>query len=78
VREPTGAEEVMDNINQEATAHVSILHTSCEYHTSQENKKNVTKKVRFAGINFGEITHKIIIEELLKIQLEKFGKQSTE
>ena len=64
----------MDNINQETTTPVGILHTSCEYQTSQENMKDVTRRVRFAGINLGEITRKIIIEELKKIQLEKCGK----
>ena len=58
---------MMDNSNQETTAPAGILHTS-------ENKKNVARRVRFAGINLGEITYKLIIEELKKIQLEKFGK----
>ena len=57
----------MDNSNQETTNHVGILHSS-------ENKKNVSRWVRFAGINLGEITLKIIIDELKKIQLEKYRK----
>ena len=40
----------------------------------QEIRKRVTSKVRFAGINLGKITHKIIIEELKKIQIEKVVK----
>ena len=57
--------------DQETRIHVGIFKTSYGYETSQEIRKRVTSKVRFAGIIFGKITHKIIIEELKKIQIEK-------
>ena len=58
---------------QETRKKVGIFITSYGYETSQENRRRVTSKVRFAGINLGELTQKIIIEELRKIKMEQIG-----
>ena len=60
--------------DHETRIQVGIFKTSYGYETPQEIRKRVTSKVRFAGINLGKITHKIIIEELKKIQIEKVVK----
>ena len=60
--------------DQETRTQIGIFKTAYGYETSQENRKRVTSKVRFAGVNLGEITRKIIIEELKKIQMEKVVK----
>ena len=60
--------------DQETRTNIGIFKTSYGYETSKEIRKKVTSKVRFAGVNLGEITRKIIIEELKKIQLEKVVK----
>ena len=47
--------------DQETRIQVGIFKTSYGYETSQEIRKRVTIKVRFAEINLGEITNKLII-----------------
>ena len=58
------------------TGQDNVSRSRYEPETLQESRMRNSRFVRFAGINFGDIAHRVIIEEIKKIQQENIKKKN--
>ena len=56
--------------------HANVFCSPYEPETLQESRMRKSSFVRFAGINFGDIARRVIIEEIKKIQQENLKKKN--
>ena len=54
----------------------NVSRSPYEPDTLQESRMRNSRFVRFAGINFGDIARRLIIEEIKKIQQENLKKKN--